>query len=56
MENKVEKKLAKVQKVIQMKKRMLDVQEKKEKLALLKNQLSDSLTSLKVGEVVNKET
>ena len=56
MESKVEEELAKVQKVIQMKKRMLNVQEKKEKLALLKNQLSDSLTSPKVGEVVNKET
>ena len=35
---------------------MLDVQEKKEKLALLKNQLSNLLTSPKVGEVINKET
>ena len=50
MESKIEEELAQVQKAIQFKKRMLDVQEKKEKLAALKNQLSDSSTSPKVGE------
>ena len=35
---------------------MLNVQKKKEKLAALKNQLSDSSTDLKVGKVINKET